>query len=264
MGGMGSTVVRRQLGRMLHELRVTSGRTIRELSAAKLGSKAKMSRVEAGQQVIRVADVWAWCDFYGADRETVAALSQLAPGTERADWWEPRTVPPSFSIFIGLERTANRIRCFEPQFVFGLGQTEAYARAVMGTNSRLSPEIVEKRVRLRMERQQRSLNGVSVVMAETALRVVVGSPEIMAEQIDHLRALDADIRVLPFAVGPPPAPSEGTWALLDFESHADPSVAYVEGVGGCRYLDKPRDRANYEMSWRKLVSRSVPIGEWTM
>jgi transcriptional regulator with XRE-family HTH domain len=262
MGGMGSSVVRRELGRMLHELRVASGTSVRDLSVAKLGSKAKMSRVENGQQVIRVADVWAWCQLYGADRDTVAALSALAPGTQLSDWWEPSSVPLRFKLFGRLERAADRIRCFEHTYVSGIVQTEAYARGVIGADIRLSPEEVEERVRFRMQRQQRPLDAVTVVVAEEALRRVVGSPDVMAEQIERLRSSAAHIRVFPFSAGPTPLSDVRSWGMCDYAASEDPPVVYVAEAGGTRYLDKPRDRADYETAWRKVVSRAVPIGEW--
>jgi hypothetical protein len=118
-------------------------------------------------------------------------------------------VPDWFGLYAGLEATASKIRSFEPQLVHGLVQTPEYARAVIGADPRLSPEVVEQRVRFRMERQRTRAN-VNLIMGEGALSLVAGSPEIMAAQIEH------------------------------------PSVAYVEGPGGARYYDRAGDRAEYE------------------
>lgn len=255
-------MVRRELGRRLRALRLAAGKDILEVSQALLGSKAKMSRIENGLQPIRIADVIALCEFYGADPRTTSALRMLAPGTQQIDWWEPElgSIPGWFGLYVGLESTAIRIRYFEPQSIPGVLQTKAYARAITACDPSLSPEAVEQRVRFRMERQLRSMDGVSMVIGEGALRLAVGSPEVMAEQLRHLRDSAADIRVLPFAAGPTPLRS--SWAMLEFEDPRDPAVVYVEGAGIARYLDRPRDWARYETVWKMVVDRSVPIGEW--
>ena len=263
MAGGGSAVVRRQLGIKLRQMRLAAGKDVADVTEAGLGSKAKMSRIETGRGPVRIADVRALCWLYGADAATTDALAALAPGTQQEDWWEadPGIAPNWFGLYAGLEATASRVRCFEPQFVHGLLQTEDYARAVISTAPALSAEIVEQRVRLRMERQRRPMNGVTVIMGEGALRLVAGSAEIMAAQVESLRAAEADVRILPFSAGP--TPRRNPWALLAFDDPEDPEVVYVEGPQFARYLDRPEDWADYESIWSLLMDRAVPMGEWS-
>jgi hypothetical protein len=262
MAGGGSAIVRRQLGNKLRQLRLAAGKDVADVTEAGLGSKAKMSRIETGKGPVRVADVRALCWLYGVDAPTTDALAALAPGTQQSDWWEASgAVPFYLGLYVGLEATASRIRCFEPQFVHGLLQTEDYARAVISADPRLAREIVEQRVRFRMERQQRSMDEVTVIMAEGALKLVAGSTEVMADQLDRLRTSRADVRVLPFSAGP--TPRRNSWAMLEFDSPEDPSVVYVEGAGSMHYLDKPADWADYEAVWAMVLDRAIPIGEWS-
>ncbi len=262
MTGGGSAVVRRQLGIKLRQLRLGAGKDVADVTEARLGSKAKISRIETGKGPVRVADVIALCRFYGVDNATTDALIALAPGTQQEDWWEayPGIIPGWFGLYAGLEATASEIRCFEPQHVHGLLQTEDYARAIIGADPRVSPELFEQRVRFRLERQQRSMDGVTVIMGEGALALVVGSDEVMAAQVVHLRSATADVRILPFRAGP--SPRRSTWAMLAFDNDDDPSVVYQEGGGITRYLDKPQDWADYEFVWSLLIERAVPIGDW--
>src|SRR3954451_20779958 len=166
MAGGGSAVVRRQLGNKLRQLRLAAGKDVADVTEAGLGSKAKMSRIETGKGPVRVADVRALCWLYGVDTATTDALAALAPGTQQEDWWEadPGIVPNWLSLYAGLEAAAARIRAFEPQLVHGLLQTEDYARAVVSTDPQAASEVVEQRVRFRMERQQRSMDGVTIIM----------------------------------------------------------------------------------------------------
>jgi hypothetical protein len=262
MAGGGSAVVRRQLGSKLRQLRLAAGKDVMDVTEAGLGSKAKMSRIETGKGPVRIADVRALCWLYGVDAPTTDALAALAPGTQQEDWWEsdPGVVPGYMGLYAGLEATAARIRCFEPQFVHGLLQTEDYARAVLSTNPELSREGVEQRVRFRMERQQRPMDDVTVIMGEGALRLVVGSTEVMAGQLDRLRGSHADVRILPFSAGPTPRRSH--WAMLEFDDAEDPPVVYAEGDHIARYLDKAADWATYGAVWAILMDRAIPIEEW--
>jgi hypothetical protein len=261
MAGGGSAVVRRQLGSKLRQLRLAAGKDVMDVTEAGLGSKAKMSRIETGKGPVRVADVRALCWLYGVDGPTTDALAALAPGTQQEDWWESLHVPGYFGLYAGLEAAASRIRCFEPDYLHGLLQTEDYARAVISADSRLSREVVEQRVRFRMERQRRSWDGVSVIMGEGALRLVVGSSGVMADQLDRLRTVPVDVRILPFAAGP--TPRRHTWAMFEFDDTDDPPVVFVEGGRIMRYLDKPADWADYDAVWAIVMDRAVPIGEWS-
>lgn len=263
MTGVGSAVVRRQLGMKLRQCRISAGKDVADVTEARLGSKAKMSRIETGKSPVRVADVMALCQFYGVDHVTTAALVAMAPGTHEEEWWETRRLIPSWlSMYAGLEAMASEMRCFEPHFVHGLLQTEDYARAVIGSDIGVTPDLVEERVRFRMKRQQRPLDRVRVILGEGALALIAGSDEVMAAQMEQLRSSPADIRVLPFRAGP--MSRRWTWAMLAFEDDDDPNTVYVEGGVGARYLDKARDWAEYDSVWSLMVERSVPIGDWLM
>jgi hypothetical protein len=257
------------MGRRLRELRLRAGKDVVDVTEAGLGSKAKISRIETGKGPVKVADIRTLCWLYGADATTTEALAALAPGTQQEDWWQDygqAVVPDWFGLYTGLEAAASRIRCFEPEFVHGLLQTQDYARAVIGADDQLSEDVLARRVRFRMERQATVLGGdsrrtVVVILGEAALRMVVGSSAIMAMQIEHLLSVDVnvDVRVLPFSAGA--YPRRGSFALLDFEHDDDPSVAYVEGPGAARYFDRPAERAEYEHVFEIISKRSIPIGD---
>lgn len=262
MSSAGSLVVRRQLGAKLRQLRVAAGKTFADVDTAGLASKAKMSRVESGKGPVKIADVMALCWLYGASQQTTETPTALAPGTQQEDWWEAfgaAVVPDWFGLYAGLEAAASKINAFEPQLVHGLVQTEDYARAAVSADSRLSPEVVEQRVRFRLERQRTEAK-VTIILGEGALRLVAGSPDVMVAQIEHLRHVAATILVLPFSAGT--YPLRGSFALLDFSDAEDPSVAYVDGPPAARYLDRPEERAEYDLVWRVITDMSIPIKEW--
>ena len=267
MTGGGSVVVRRQLGIKLRQLRVQAGKSHADVVNAKIASRAKINRIESGKLPVKVSDVRTLCWLYGADDATTDALAALAPGTDADDWWEQYgdAVPGWFNLYAGLEATASRLRWFDAEVIPGRVQTAEYAALVIGEDDpRLSPDIVEERVRFRMRQQSAldTLPSAQFVLTEAAL--LFGPDDVMAAQLDHLRSVSAkpnvEVRILPFSAHT--YPRRGSFILLDFEGDADPSVAYVEVPKGARYFDRPEDLREYEYVYDIIVKKSTPIGKW--
>ncbi|KXK58990.1 XRE family transcriptional regulator [Micromonospora rosaria] len=93
--------------------------------------------------------------------------------------------------WIEFEAEAQQLRWYEPAWVPGLLQTEAYARATLAYN--LLPEAeVEQRVASRLGRQAILASGGHPVQLVAAIDVMVlrrpvsGQPGVMSEQLSHL------------------------------------------------------------------------------
>lgn len=271
MSGGGSVVVRRQLGSKLRELRLTSGKKVADVVEAQIASRATVSRIEAGQTPVKMATVMALCWLYGADRDTTDELVGLAPGTQQEDWTElyaQAVLPDWFGLYIGLEQTAASLRCFDPELVHGLLQTEDYARAVIGADPRLTPDVVEERVRFRMARQRRLFArrpALTIILGAAAVSLVVDSPGVMSAQLGHINEVvtsgAAEVRVLPWTVGA--YPMRGNFTILDFDHGDDPTVVYVEFAGGSRYVEPPEQVREYEVVFGDLLDKTVALEEWT-
>lgn len=112
-------------------------------------------------------------------------------------------LPPGFSKYLELEGKAARIYKFEALLVSGLFQTEAYARAIM--SSLLTPDVIDEALRARMDRKEAfdrpAPPRIFFIIEESALRRVIGSPEIVREQLAYLLELseraNINIQVLP-------------------------------------------------------------------
>ena len=179
----------------------------------------------------------------------VAGLRELAAATTQNDWWQEHgsSVAKAFETYLDLEAAATRIDVFEPLVVYGLFQTEDYARAVeRGSNPGRGAEVIEGHVRVRLARQRTLLASghparVRAVLGEAALRLRVGGPAVMRAQHDHLRALArsgaAELWVLPFGAGPHPGVF-GPFTILDFSDPEDPPVAHTSSYAGSRYHDR--------------------------
>ncbi|MEV6193199.1 helix-turn-helix transcriptional regulator [Streptomyces sp. NPDC051920] len=150
-----------------------------------------------------------------------------------------------FAAVVELERTATKIAEFAPALVPGLLQTAGYARAVMvAGNPFATDEYVEEKVSARRERA-RILDGTRapvywVILHEQVLRVPVGGPVTMAEQLDHVLGLARGrrvlVQVLPYSVGAYPLIGR----MVQLMEFADaPPTAYTEAVYSGNLLDEP-------------------------
>jgi transcriptional regulator with XRE-family HTH domain len=271
MSGQGSTVVRRQLGRKLKRLREDAKKTIRSVQDAKLFSESKVARIEAGKIPVKVGDVWTLCRFYGVANAETDALAALSEGTTSDGWWEEYgdAVPEWFGLYIGLEGTCDALSYYHPEVIHGLLQTDSYAEAVVATDGETDKKVIAHRLRVRRDRKHATLErpgrSIRVVLGAGALSLVIGSPEVMAEQREHLRQLSTkegvEIRVLPWTVGAHPGIS-GTFTILDFDDVDDPAVVYLESLMGARYLETQRQVAEYRRVFALLEKQAMPIEEY--
>ena len=144
-----------------------------------------------------------------------------------------------------LEALATNISEFAPTLVPGLLQTPAYARAVTLAMNPLAPdEFIEEKVSGRVERARILKDATRpvywVILHESVLRVPVGGPAVMAEQLEHVATLarlrTVIMQVLPYAAGAY-ALMNGMTVLMEFEDA--PPTAYTEAVYSGNLLDDP-------------------------
>ncbi|MEU1706420.1 helix-turn-helix transcriptional regulator [Streptomyces sp. NPDC005706] len=262
------TVRRRRLGQELRRLRELKGMTAEEVAERLLVSQSKISRLENGRRSISQRDVRDLCGVYEVeDQRIVDSLMEMARDSRQQGWWHTFGDIP-YSVYIGLETDAESLRVYEPQLVTGLLQTRAYAEAlVQGALPETSTAEIEKRVQVRMRRQERiTADGNAlrlwVVLDEAALLRVVGSRLVMREQLEHLVEMSqlphVTVQVLPFEVGAHPG-LNGQYAILEFTDAADSSVVYLEGVTSDLYLEKAPDVQKYAVMYEHLRAQSLNV-----
>ncbi|MEU6283345.1 MULTISPECIES: helix-turn-helix transcriptional regulator [unclassified Streptomyces] len=262
------TVRRRRLGQELRRLRELKGMTAEEVAERLLVSQSKISRLENGRRSISQRDVRDLCGVYEVeDQRIVDSLMEMARDSRQQGWWHAFGDIP-YSVYIGLETDAESLRVYEPQLVTGLLQTKAYAEAlVQGALPETSAADIEKRVNVRMRRQERITAENNplrlwVVLDEAALRRIVGSKLVMREQLEHLIEMSqlphVTVQVLPFEVGAHPG-LNGQYAILEFSDAADSSVVYLEGVTSDLYLEKAQDVQKYAVMYEHLRAQSLNV-----
>lgn len=275
---IGSTVPRRQLGRLLRQFRNEAGVTLDAAAEALEYSRQKIWRIECGLGSVRVLDVKAMCELYGVSAEMTDAMRGLAAETKSKGWWHAYgdAVPSWFELYVGLESAAANLREYGDNLIPGLLQTRAYALGLYQPGSRLSVEERERAVEVRLQRQSLLTRRLpqpprlDTVLSEAVLRRTVHGPGVMTGQLTRLLEVselpNVSLRVVPFAAGPHPGSVAGSFVILDFPISkggraAEPSVVYSESLTGALYLDKPDELRAYENAWTGLDALALSEAE---
>ncbi|MEU9334085.1 helix-turn-helix transcriptional regulator [Streptomyces sp. NPDC048290] len=262
------TVRRRRLGQELRRLRELKGMTAEEVAERLLVSQSKISRLENGRRSISQRDVRDLCGVYEVeDVRIVDSLMQMAKDSRQQGWWHSFGDIP-YSVYIGLETDAASLRVYDPQVIPGLLQTRGYAESlIMGALPEAAQTDIDKRVQVRMRRQERISAAENplrlwAVLDEAALRREVGNQQVMIEQLEHLLEMSqlphVTVQVIPFSMGAHPGVS-GQYAILEFPDAADSSVVYIEGVTSDLYLEKPQDVGKYSVMYEHLRAQALNV-----
>ena len=194
------TVRRRRLAAELRGIRESKGMSGDAVAAALNWSPSKISRYERARTGLQPREVERLLDYYEVTGSRRTTLLALAKDASQKGWWEQfaDTLGPDYQEFIGLEHEASTIAIWHVDVVTGLLQTEAYARHIISSYSKVepnAPSMIERMVKVRMQRQQ-VLNRepavkLSVVFDESVLLRRVGNDQVMYEQLQRL-AREAD------------------------------------------------------------------------
>ena len=244
------TVRRRRLGQELRQLREAADLTIEEVAHRLEVSPAKISRIETGSVGVRPRDVSDLLDQYeiqGTHRDNLLTLTREA---RQQGWWHSYSdvLSEGTDVWVGLETEAEAIRLYEVQVVPGLLQSSEYAHSILRAHYRSEePEQIERRVELRMARQQLVIeqNNTSIwaVLDEAVLRRYMGPAEVMQSQYRRLLEFSVKsnltIQVLPFDAGIFSG-VPGGFGIIKLP-HPDPEVVVIEYRGGALYLERPED-----------------------
>ena len=268
----GPGVLRALLGTQLRRLREASGVTPEQAGYEIRASRSKISRMEHGRVGFKQRDVADLLTLYGVtDELTRAGVMSLAQQANAQGWWAKYgdILPDWFEAYLGLEAAATLIRTFDLQFVHGLFQTEAYARAVTVLGHRSAPSRdIDRRVSLRMKRQDLLVGAdpprVWTVLDEAALRRPVGGHQVMREQLERLIEVSTlprvTVQVVPFRRGGH-AGAGGSFTVLRFGQPELPDVAYIEQLTSALYLERRADVDHYMEVMNRLSAEALtPVG----
>ncbi|MFD7220992.1 Scr1 family TA system antitoxin-like transcriptional regulator [Streptomyces sp. NPDC059892] len=168
-------------------------------------------------------------------------------------WYERPEIQALFSgdsyRYLSLEDAAERISLHSGTYVPGLFQTREYVEAIVAFGQKHeSTERRETFVDARLRRQEvltrRNPLMVDALCLESALRAVVGGPEVMRAQLRHLVACaqqqNVTLRVIPFSAGAPSI-AAALFTIIDFPGADNRSVVSQERVIGDTLQDDPAE-----------------------
>jgi hypothetical protein len=235
-----------------------------------IGSETKLYRLETGQVSVRTGDVRDLCVLYEAPDDLLDGLLALARVSKQGAWQEDfrSFLSPGSLLYFDLEAAATTVQTYDPELVHGLLQTPGYARAINTTAPEAGQALQARWLEVQRARQRTAVDRnpplrITQILSQAALARVIGSPEVMAAQLDYLRALNrgehVDVRILPWDCGPHPALVGGAFTLLSFPEAADPDVVYLESQADARYLEQEIYLKKYRRMWGTLVGQSIPL-----
>jgi transcriptional regulator with XRE-family HTH domain len=177
---------RKVFGAQLRRLRERAGLTQEQLADLISYSYSTVAAIETGRRA-PAPDAPGLLDAALKAGDQLTRLAEdLGEGLRRDSILHPEW----FREWPEREREATRIRWYEPTFVPGLVQTEAYARALLTGRKGSRAANAEEMVSARLERQaifdRNEPPELWVVMDEAVLMRQAGGPDVMAQQCEHL------------------------------------------------------------------------------
>ena len=217
---------------------------------------AKMSDLmngKGGVTEVELAKLLGVCRLRPAECDHLLELFQVS---REKGWWQLHdgTLPLRLRTLVEHEDAAIELVFWSLNLVPGLLQTRDYMRLVIPACPNIPREQLEARVEVRLARQEILQQGriFNFYIHEQALRLPVGGPEVMSEQLHHLLRMSVrpyiSLRIVPMVVGPH-AGLAGSFHLMKFVKI--PPVVHLESENSTLFLE---DKASIEAYTNVLES----------
>jgi hypothetical protein len=194
---------RRELGALLKQLREAAHLRLLDAGRPLDRSPATMSRIENGKLAPRLLEVSALLDLYARSRplsdEIRERALRLAADARKEAWYSPfrdvltgKMTADHLERYIEFETDAEGIDTYQVEFIPGLLQTARYTQAMADLFYPDRTAYERSRfVEFRLARQDRLAGRADplrlrAAIRETAVRRMLGSASVMAEQLERL------------------------------------------------------------------------------
>jgi transcriptional regulator with XRE-family HTH domain len=256
-----STGRRRELGAELRRIREGRGYTGQDMANRLHWTATMLSRVETGKRPTTEREVAVYMGLCGVTDNRLDELLELVgePDDFRLKL-HPRQIPDELRALVFHESTASAIESYQPIYIPGIMQTPEYARAVFVETGKFDDEGIDTRVEIRMARREvlTRFNPAQCIfwVHEHALRSMVGSPQVMAEQMLHMlfasNRPQCSIRVVPASAGSRGL-ADGTFHIFRYAE--DSPVVYVQNEITSEFLED--DEAL--MAYQEVLNRVATV-----
>lgn len=253
----GSSGTARYFAELLRTFRKSRGLTQAQLGELVHVSDSYVSAVETCERIPSP-------EFIAAADEALEAGGLLAIATEHL---AHDRYPAFFKDFAKLEADALSVSSYSTHMLNGLLQTEAYARAVIGSRfPPLEDEEVERLVEARLARQtlffRKPVAVISYVIEEVVVRRQLGDWNVMCEQFDHILRCaslrNVVVQVMPSNRGDH-AGVDGAMTLIETPDHKP--LVYLEAQARSLLISEPDEVARYSQRYAMIRTQALGIEE---
>ncbi|MGW4208372.1 Scr1 family TA system antitoxin-like transcriptional regulator [Lentzea sp. NPDC004789] len=257
-----SSVVGRSFGDGVRDAIRGSGMTQRRLAERLDWEEAKVSDLVKGKGGVTEVELALLLGMCGTPPDETRRLLALFRETREKGYLEfdEDGVPNQLRTLIDQERLANEIFVWAMNLIPGLLQVPSYSTEVVRAAATVKPEQVEEIVAAKMGRRaifHRSRKFVFYIH-EQALRLQVGSPELMAEQLHDLLRMSVrpyiSVRVVPLSIGVH-AGLAGSFTKLEYEKFEP--VVYLESHNSHLFLEDKGSIAVYDEVLEALAAQAL-------
>ena len=246
----------RELGEGLRKAVGAAKLNGRELAGMLGWDPAKLSDLlngKGGVTELEVAHLLGVCRTPVAERDHLLGLYREA---NAKGWWQQHgsRLPIQLRTLIDHENAATDITGWYMNLPPGLLQTSDYMRAIIQSWPTIPTTEVEGRIKARLARHEvfDGRREFTFLVHEQALRLPVGGPAVMSEQLHHMLRMSVrpyiSLRVVPTAVGAH-AGLAGSFTRLRFAGI--PPVVFVETENSSLFIE---DKAPIEGYTKVLES----------
>jgi transcriptional regulator with XRE-family HTH domain len=250
----------RALGKALRKVREERGYGLREFAKVLERDPGVLSRWENGERIPSPDQVAQYLTRLEVIGDPYEEIMELTRATDEPRWLAI-SLPEQrqqFDALLDFEQRATTITALAPLLVPGLLQTSGYIRSIMTTGEvpdrefsrRLALRIGRRDVLIRREPKPVRL---AAFVGEGALRQLIGTREVMAEQLRHLRDAmewpNVDLRIIPFDSGWHPA-LEGLCLIIDSDESAP--VVHLGLRDSVLFLHEEDDVNRYRQAVEKV------------
>ncbi|MFI6329281.1 Scr1 family TA system antitoxin-like transcriptional regulator [Micromonospora chersina] len=237
----------------LRQARLRAGLSQEDLAKLINYSASHVSGVETGQRPPK-------SDFLAAVDQAMDTGGMFARMLRRASLVEG--TPPWLRTWIDSEREATLLRWYEPAYVPGLLQTEAYARMTLA-DSLLTEEETDQRVASRLGRQAILTQAhpcplIAVLDVMVLRRPLQAHAELMGQQLAHLVKMAAlphvQILVVPEEAGLYPA-LQGGFILATLSDGT--VLAHLDHQVRAQVVNHPDDIASLQRKWEAVRGEAL-------
>jgi transcriptional regulator with XRE-family HTH domain len=236
---------RRAIAKAVKKLREDRGKLLNDVARDLMMSTSKLSRLENAQGKPLPRDIRDLVRYYGIEGTALAGrLERWVKAAQRPGWWTSYDdeVIGALNAHLAYEVDAAVARVYTIPFLPVLLQTLDYSRAVYRDMEGRSESEIRQLLAVRLRRQEalRSREGLEplrliAVTHESTLHQLVGSADIMRDQLDELLERSAEpnvsLRVLPFS-SKPVFSMTCMYALFEYKDVGESDIVNIETHAG--------------------------------